>query len=131
MNPCLGYYGDSLKPCTCAPGLVSRYQKRISGLFLDRMDIFVEVPHIDYDKLSDNRLGESSSKVTAKSVGGHGYSTQTRCGSKWMQRREDPAEVRPSAPQDDSAQSCLSRVSPLDFVPDVVLYHVYDTRCTH
>ena len=34
--PC-GYYGDSLKPCTCAQGLVTKYQKRISGIMLDRI----------------------------------------------------------------------------------------------
>jgi len=40
MNPCpCGYYGDSQKPCTCAPALVTKYQKRISGPLLDRIDI--------------------------------------------------------------------------------------------
>jgi len=39
MNPCpCGYYGDSQKPCTCAPALVTKYQKRISGPLLDRID---------------------------------------------------------------------------------------------
>ena len=40
MNPCpCGYFGDSIKPCTCAPSMVTKYQKRISGPMLDRMDI--------------------------------------------------------------------------------------------
>jgi magnesium chelatase family protein len=61
MNPCpCGYYGDPFKQCTCTPGIVSKYQKRISGPFLDRVDIFVEVPRIDYEKLADDRLGEKS-----------------------------------------------------------------------
>jgi magnesium chelatase family protein len=52
MNPCpCGYYGDSQKPCSCSPSIVSRYQRRISGPMLDRIDIFVEVPRVDYDKL--------------------------------------------------------------------------------
>jgi len=39
MNPCpCGWYGDSLKPCTCAPAMVTKYQKRISGPLLDRID---------------------------------------------------------------------------------------------
>ena len=59
--PC-GYFGDPFKQCTCAPGVVSRYQQRISGPFLDRVDIFVEVPRIDYEKLADDRLGEKSEK---------------------------------------------------------------------
>ncbi len=52
MNPCpCGYHGDSSKPCTCALSAVSRYQKRISGPMLDRIDIFVDVPRVEYDKL--------------------------------------------------------------------------------
>ena len=67
MNPCpCGFYSDPLRTCTCSPGLVSRYQQRISGPFLDRVDIFVEVPHIEYEKLADDRLGEESSQVQTR-----------------------------------------------------------------
>ncbi len=64
MNPCpCGYYGDSQKPCTCAPAVVTKYQKRISGPILDRIDIHIEVPRVDYEKLSGDRLGESSETI--------------------------------------------------------------------
>jgi len=63
--PC-GYHGDPFRQCTCPPGLVARYQRRISGPFLDRVDIFVEVPHIDYEKLTDDRLGEASERVRGR-----------------------------------------------------------------
>ena len=43
--------------------MVSRYQKRISGPLLDRIDIHVEVPRVDYDKLSSDRLGEPSVRI--------------------------------------------------------------------
>ncbi len=67
MNPCpCGYYGDPLKPCSCAPSVVTKYQKRISGPLLDRIDIHVEVPRVDYQKLSDDRLGEPSSAIRAR-----------------------------------------------------------------
>lgn len=67
MNPCqCGYYGDSLKPCTCSPAQVTTYQKRISGPLLDRIDIHIQVPRVDYQKLSSDRLGESSSMVQAR-----------------------------------------------------------------
>lgn len=67
LNPCpCGYYGDPFRQCTCSPNMVVRYQRRISGPFLDRVDIFVEVPHIDYEKLSDERAGEPSQKVRAR-----------------------------------------------------------------
>ncbi len=64
MNPCpCGYYGDPLKPCTCAPSLVTKYQKRISGPMLDRIDIHIEVPRVDYEKLAGDRLGETSETI--------------------------------------------------------------------
>ena len=67
MNPCpCGYYGDSLKPCTCAAALVTKYQKRISGPLLDRIDIHIEVPRVDYEKLSGDRVGESSECIRAR-----------------------------------------------------------------
>jgi magnesium chelatase family protein len=67
MNPCpCGYYGDSQKPCTCAHALVTKYQKRISGPLLDRIDIHIEVPRVDYEKLSADRVGESSESIRTR-----------------------------------------------------------------
>jgi len=64
MNPCpCGYYGDAQKPCTCAHAAVTKYQKRISGPMLDRIDIHIEVPRVDYEKLSSDRLGETSASI--------------------------------------------------------------------
>jgi magnesium chelatase family protein len=67
MNPCpCGYYGDPVKPCTCAPSTVTKYQKRISGPLLDRIDIHVEVPRVEFDKISDRRQGEPSAQIRAR-----------------------------------------------------------------
>ena len=63
--PC-GYHGDSLKPCTCAHATVTKYQKRISGPLLDRIDIHVKVPRMDYEKLSGNRVSESSESIRTR-----------------------------------------------------------------
>ena len=64
MNPCpRGYYGDPIKPCTCAPSIITKYQKQISGPLLDRIDIHIEVPRVDYQKLSSDRLGKSSDAI--------------------------------------------------------------------
>jgi magnesium chelatase family protein len=53
-NPCpCGYYGDSQRQCKCLPGSIARYQKRISGPILDRIDIHVEVPSVETQKLVD------------------------------------------------------------------------------
>jgi len=64
MNPCpCGYFGDPVKECTCSNSVITRYQKRISGPMMDRIDIHIEVPRVEYDKLSDDRLGEHSMDV--------------------------------------------------------------------
>ncbi len=52
--PC-GFYGDPVKECSCSAMAIARYQKKISGPLLDRIDIHVEVPRVDYEKLADKR----------------------------------------------------------------------------
>lgn len=67
MNPCpCGYRGDPTKTCTCSEAMVTRYQKRISGPLLDRIDIHVEVPRVEYEKLTSERLGEPSAAIRAR-----------------------------------------------------------------
>ena len=64
MNPCpCGYLGDPVKECTCSQMMITRYRKRISGPLMDRIDIHVEVPRVEYDKLTDDRMGEPSAAV--------------------------------------------------------------------
>ncbi len=67
MNPCpCGFYGDAMRACTCAMGAIQKYQKRISGPLLDRIDIHIQVPRVEYEKLSDKRLGEPSAVIRAR-----------------------------------------------------------------
>ena len=64
MNPCsCGYLGDLKKECTCTPAQVIKYQKRISGPLLDRIDLHVEVPRLTYEILSEDKVAESSKEV--------------------------------------------------------------------
>ncbi|MDP6664748.1 MAG: YifB family Mg chelatase-like AAA ATPase, partial [SAR202 cluster bacterium] len=64
MNPCpCGFFGDPIRPCTCSPSTVSRYSKHISGPMLDRIDIFVDMPRVDYEKLAGPATSEPSSAV--------------------------------------------------------------------
>jgi magnesium chelatase family protein len=109
MNPCpCGYYGDPFKQCTCSPSLVSRYQKRMSGPFIDRVDIFVEVPHIDYEKLADDRLGEESEKVQNRVKAARLKQRQRFEGTKIACNAEmTPTEVREYCQTEESAQSLL------------------------
>ena len=55
-----GWHGDPERQCTCTPASIARYQKRVSGPLMDRIDIHVEVPRVQYEKLSSTRLGEPS-----------------------------------------------------------------------
>jgi magnesium chelatase family protein len=67
QNPCMcGYFNDPERACTCSAAAVARYQKRISGPLLDRIDIHAEVPRVNYDKLSSERRSEPSSAIRAR-----------------------------------------------------------------
>ena len=109
MNPCpCGYYGDPFHKCTCPQSIVSRYQRRISGPFIDRVDIFVEVPHIDYEKLTDKRLGESSAKVQERVTAARERQLKRFKGMRFTSNAEmTPAEIRDFCHVEDSAQSLL------------------------
>lgn len=64
MNPCpCGNYGSAVKKCTCTPNDIRKYQARISGPLLDRIDIQVEVDNVNYDDLISEKLEESSETV--------------------------------------------------------------------
>jgi len=64
MNPCpCGYLSDPERPCVCSPSEIIRYQKRISGPLLDRIDLHLEVPRVRYEKLASNASAETSALV--------------------------------------------------------------------
>ncbi len=64
QNPCpCGYYGDPTHPCTCSNSMVTRYQKRISGPMMDRIDLHIDVPRVAFEKLTATQRGEKSVSV--------------------------------------------------------------------
>jgi magnesium chelatase family protein len=64
QNPCpCGYLSDPEKHCVCTPTQIIRYQKKVSGPILDRIDIHIEVPRIKYDKLTEKMVAEESASV--------------------------------------------------------------------
>ncbi|MGJ8678075.1 MAG: YifB family Mg chelatase-like AAA ATPase [Akkermansiaceae bacterium] len=67
MNPCpCGYYGDPKRECRCSPPQIEKYRQRISGPLLDRIDLHVEVPLVEYRDLASTEEGEKSSVVRAR-----------------------------------------------------------------
>src|SRR5919108_1039218 len=64
MNPCpCGYFGDLKRECRCSPSQVQRYRQRISGPLLDRIDLHIEVPAVEYRDVSSERAEEPSSAI--------------------------------------------------------------------
>lgn len=64
MNPCpCGFVGDSEKRCVCSAGQILAYRKKISGPILDRIDLHIEVPRVDFEKLSSVNPEETSKKI--------------------------------------------------------------------
>ena len=74
---------------------MSRYQKRISGPLLDRIDIFVEVPRVDYEKLSSGDVGEKSDAVRCRVEHARRVQAARFSGSRFICNAEmTPTEVR-------------------------------------
>ncbi len=109
MNPCpCGYYGDPEKECTCSISAVQRYQKRISGPLLDRIDIHVTVPRIPFEKLSDKRVGESSATIRARVETAREIQSRRFAGTP-LQTNADmgPGEIRQYCTLDETGTNLL------------------------
>jgi magnesium chelatase family protein len=64
MNPCpCGYAGDQEKNCVCSQSQIVNYKKKISGPIIDRIDLHVEVPRVNFDKLNSDTMGEESPAI--------------------------------------------------------------------
>ncbi|PWU07308.1 MAG: magnesium chelatase [Verrucomicrobia bacterium] len=64
MNPCpCGHYGDSRRPCRCLAPQVERYRRKISGPLLDRIDIHVEAPALQYNELTESAASDTSATI--------------------------------------------------------------------
>jgi magnesium chelatase family protein len=90
MNPCpCGYFGDLKRDCRCSPNQIQRYRQRISGPLLDRIDLHVEVPAVEYRQLASTESGEPSEAIrdrveSARAVQQHRLAGESglRCNSQ-------------------------------------------------
>ncbi len=98
MNPCpCGWYGDPVHRCSCTERAVRSYRSRVSGPLLDRIDICVEVPALEYSELSGKAAGEPSSAIKARvdaarkiqreALAGSGADCNAHMGPKEMELR--------------------------------------------
>ncbi|RME40738.1 MAG: ATP-binding protein [Caldilineae bacterium] len=109
MNPCpCGFYSDPEKECTCSPSQVIRYQKRISGPLLDRIDIHIEVPRIPFEKLADHRAGEPSAVIRRRVEAARAVQKARFAGTN-LQTNADmgPGEVRRFCRLDETGRNLL------------------------
>jgi magnesium chelatase family protein len=111
MNPCpCGFRGDGTKECTCSESTVMRYQRRISGPLLDRIDIFADVPRVDYEKLADDAVGELSGTVRSRVEAARARQQERFAGTRFICNAEmTPLEVRQYCQMalEDAAKSLL------------------------
>lgn len=109
MNPCpCGFYGDPARECRCSQHQINRYQKKISGPLLDRIDIHLEVPRIDYEQLADRRAGESSVDIRARVEAARAIQAKRYAGSG-LQTNADmgPKEVQAYARLDEKGEQLI------------------------
>lgn len=103
-NPCpCGYFGDEKRRCMCLPGQISRYQKRVSGPILDRIDIHIDVPSVETQKLIEaSQKSESSFSVQSRVQKGRDIQSQRFKNSKVKSNSEmstrDIKELTPLSP---------------------------------
>lgn len=107
MNPCpCGHLGDPRKPCVCSEGQIRRYQSRLSGPLLDRIDLHLEVPALPPEDLWQPGSGESTSLVREKVASAREIQLQ-RAGK--LNAALTPAELDVFAPLDQDGQALLTR----------------------
>ena len=89
MNPCpCGFFNHPTKKCTCSPKQINKYLNRVSGPLLDRFDIHIEVPPVEYDDLSSTKNEESSVEIKkrvnkAREIQNKRFeNSQTKCNAK-------------------------------------------------
>jgi magnesium chelatase family protein len=109
MNPCpCGFLTDPGRECTCPQSAILRYQKRISGPLLDRIDIHVEVPRVGYEKLTSAMQPETSAVIRTRV-----QAARQRQAARFRETKHTcnadmgPAEVRQFCRVEPAAQTLL------------------------
>jgi magnesium chelatase family protein len=109
MNPCpCGFASDPDRECTCTQQAVLRYQRKLSGPLLDRIDIHVEVPRVDYEKLTGTTTPETSASIRERVTTARELQLARFSGTQRTSNAEmGPKEVRSYCPVEPAAQTLL------------------------
>lgn len=109
MNPCpCGYFGHPTRSCTCSPAAAQKYLARVSGPLLDRIDLHIEVPPVEFDQLSSKSPGESSAQIRQRVNAARDIQLQRFAGTGILSNAHIPANrLKEFCPLTDAAQSLL------------------------
>jgi magnesium chelatase family protein len=112
MNPCpCGYFQDEQKACTCSMGLIQRYQGRMSGPLIDRVDIHLDVRRVPFQKLASLDGGESSATIRARVIAARKVQAERfkPLGKPYVLVNGDmgPAEVQKFCQLDDAGKNLM------------------------
>ncbi|MGA0845797.1 MAG: YifB family Mg chelatase-like AAA ATPase [Luteolibacter sp.] len=110
MNPCpCGYYGDPKRECRCSPRQIEQYRQRISGPLLDRIDLHVEVPLVDFRELSNDSItGEPSASIRERVVQARKIQSQRFKDTKTHSNSAmTPRQVKEFSRLDDTSRGYL------------------------
>ncbi len=119
MNPCpCGNLGSKTKPCICSQSALMRYKRKISGPIVDRIDLFLDVPQVGHEKLSDTeKSGESSKSIQERIVRAREIQKTRFKGAKILTNSEmGVRELKKFAPLSENAKRILGQAADrLDF----------------
>lgn len=111
MNPCpCGYFGHPTKQCTCQKGAAQKYLAKVSGPLLDRLDIHIEVPQVDFKKLSADEKGESSAEIKKRVNKARAIQTKRFEGTNiTCNAKMSPSMTRQVCKLDETSKKMLER----------------------
>ncbi len=110
MNPCpCGHYGDPLRPCRCRPQEILQYRKKLSGPFLDRVDLFVHVPRLTREELLGEGGGEPAEAVRKRVLEAREIQRRRLAGKLFTNAEMSPREVRRFCTLSPQAKALLAK----------------------
>ncbi len=109
QNPCpCGYFGDGSQKCQCSPNQIFKYQKKVSGPLLDRIDLHVEVPRLAYEKMAGTENYEPSKNIKIRVQAAREKQTQ-RFGSSKTNSEMSVLEIKKHCLLDENGKQLLSQ----------------------
>ena len=109
MNPCpCGFLGHPEKECTCSPAAIRRYHRRISGPILDRIDMHIDVPAVEFSQISSKQKAESSASIRQRVNAARARQQQRFAGTEILSNARIPtSKLKEFCPLTEGAGTLL------------------------